>query len=122
MKKGLLIVLLVFTHQLVAQKASPVLLKSYTKAELQAFEQDGKGTIQVLNYAVDHACYTIVAPEGKDVSQFPTISVKSKKEMRFTDFQLQIKDHTQYFRILNSNEILVVKSINILQLEMKNKK
>ncbi|MCX8486669.1 MAG: hypothetical protein ORN53_05760 [Crocinitomicaceae bacterium] len=122
MKKGLLIILLALTQQLVAQKASPALSKSYSKTELQAFEQDGQSTINVLNYAVDLACYTVVIPEGKDVSQFPSISLKSKKDIRFTDYQLQIKDRTQYFRIEGSNELLVVKSINILKLEMQNKK
>ncbi len=122
MKKGLLIILLVFTQQIVAQKASPALAKSYSKTELQLFEQDGQGTINVLNYAVDQACYTILIPQGKDVDQFPTINLKSKKDIRFTDYQLQIKDRTQYFKIEGSNELLVVKSINVLRLEMQNKK
>jgi len=122
MKKRFLIILLAFTQQFVAQKASPALAKSYSKTELQAFEQDGQETINALNYAIDHACYTVVIPEGKDVSQFPSISLKSKKEIRFTDYQLQIKDRTQYFKIEGSNELLVVKSINILKLEMQNKK
>jgi uncharacterized protein YkuJ len=122
MKKGLLIILLVFTQQILAQKASPALLKSYSKTELQSFEQDGQGTINVLNYAVDHACYTVMIPEGKDISQFSTINLKSKKDIRFTDYQLQIKDRTQYFKIEGNNELLVVKSINVLRLEMQNKK
>ena len=122
MKKGLLIILLVLTQQLVAQKASPALSKSYSKTELLAFEQDSQGTINVLNYAIDHACYSVLIPEGKDVSQFPTISLKSKKDIRFTDYQLQIKDRTQYFKIEGTNELLVVKSINVLRLEMQNKK
>ena len=122
MKKGLLIILLVLSQQLVAQKASPALSKSYSKTELLAFEQDSQGTINVLNYAIDHACYSVLIPEGKDVSQFPTISLKSKKDIRFTDYQLQIKDRTQYFKIEGSNELLVVKSINVLRLEMQNKK
>jgi uncharacterized protein YkuJ len=122
MKKGLLIILLVFTQQILAQKASPALLKSYSKTELQSFEQDGQGTINVLNYAVDHACYTVMIPEGKDISQFSTINLKSKKDIRFTDYQLQIIDRTQYFKIEGNNELLVVKSINVLRLEMQNKK
>ncbi len=122
MKKGLLVILLALTQQFVAQKASPALAKSYSKTELQSFEQDGQGTINILNYAIDHACYTVVIPEGKDVSQFPSLSVKSKKEIRFTDYQLQIKDRTQYFKIEGSNELLVVKSMNILKLEIQNKK
>jgi uncharacterized protein YkuJ len=122
MKKGLLIILLAFTQQIIAQKASPALTKSYSKTELQKFEQDGQGTINVLNYAVDHACYTVAIPEGKETSQFPSISLKSKKDIRFTDYQLQIIDRTQYFKIEGSNELLVVKSINVLKLEMQNKK
>jgi hypothetical protein len=122
MKKGLLIISLVLSQQLVAQKASPALSNSYSKTELLAFEQDEQGTINVLNYAIDHACYTVLIPEGKDVSQFSMISLKSKNDIRFTDYQLQIKDRTQYFKIEGTNELLVVKSINVLKLEMQNKK
>jgi hypothetical protein len=122
MKKGLLIILLAFAQQFYAQKASSELSKSYSKIELQQFDAAGNGTIETLNYAVDHACYIIQSPEGKDVSQFPSIAIKSKKELRFTDLHLQIKDRTQYFKIEGSNEILVVKSLNILKLEMQNKK
>jgi hypothetical protein len=50
------------------------------------------------------------------------ISLKSKKDIRFTDYQLHIIDRTQYFKIEGSNELLVVKSINVLKLEMQNKK
>lgn len=122
MKKGLLIILLAFVHQFHAQKASPALSKSYSKTELQQFEQDGQGTIELLNYAVDHACYIIQTPAGKDVSEFPTLALKSKKEVHFTDLHLQIKDRTQYFNIEGSNELLVVKSLNILRLEWQNQK
>jgi len=122
MKKVLLIILLVFTQQIVAQKASTALSKSYSKTELQSFEEDGQGTMNILNYAIDHACYSVAIPEGKDVSQFSTISLKSKKDIRFTDYQLRIIDRTQYFKIEGSNELLIVKSLNILKLEMQNKK
>jgi hypothetical protein len=121
MKKGLLIILLAITQQIVAQKASPALSESYTDRELKALEQDKQGTIDVLNYAVDHACYTIIIPEGKDVSQFPTI-LKPKESLRFTDYELRILDRTQYFQLAGKNELLVVKSMNILKLEMQNKK
>ncbi len=121
MKKGLLIILLAITQQIVAQKASPALSESYTDRELKAFEQDKQGTIDVLNYAVDHACYTIIIPEGKDISQFPTI-LKPKGSLRFTDYELRILDRTQYFQLAGKNELLVVKSMNILKLEMQNKK
>lgn len=121
MKKGLLIILLAFTQQMFAQKANPALSESYTTRELQALEQEATGTIEVLNYAVDHACYTVAIPEGKDVSQFPTM-IKPLSSLRFTDYELQILDHTQYFRVAGKNELLVVKSINILKLEMQNKK
>lgn len=122
MKKALLIILLACVQQLYAQKASPALSKSYSKIELQQIESLGNGTVETLNYGVDHACYIIQTPEGKDVSQFPTIAIKSKKELHFTDLHLQIKDRTQYFKIEGSNELLVVKSLNILKLEMQNQK
>jgi hypothetical protein len=48
--------------------------------------------------------------------------VISKEPIVFTDFGLKILDRTQYFLIANTNKILVVKSKNVLSLEMQNQK
>ena len=99
-----------------AQKSYPKeLLKSYKDAELTSLTQE---QIELLDYAVDHACYLISVPQGKDVSKFQEITLNSESKLiRFTDLGIKIQEVTQYFKILNRPELLVVKSSNILKLE-----
>ncbi|MFN5680182.1 MAG: hypothetical protein ACK46P_07710, partial [Flavobacteriia bacterium] len=62
---------------------------------------------------------------GKDISGFPTLKFKIIGEtvpLDFTFYQIKLTDRTQYFQIEGSSRILVVKSKNVLALEMKNQK
>ena len=102
-----------------AQKSYPKeLLKSYKDAELTSLTQE---QIELLDYAVYHACYLISVPQGKDISKFQEITLNSESKLiRFTDLGIKIQEVTQYFKILNRPELLVVKSSNILKLEKQN--
>jgi len=105
------------------------LSKSYSKDEIAQFRDEN--SLPLYAYAIEHACYLIDAPQGKDVANFKSIQLSknpavpmeiSNEPIVFTDFGLQILDQTQYFLVTNTNKILVVKSKNILQLEMQNHK
>jgi hypothetical protein len=102
-----------------AQKSYPKeLLKSYKDAELTSLTQE---QIELLDYAVDHACYLISVPQGKDISKFQEINLNSESKLiRFTDLGLKIQEVTQYFKVANRPELLVVKSSHILKLEKQN--
>ncbi len=76
-------------------------------------------------YALTHACYLIDAPQGKDISQFPVFDLllpPSPEPIIFTNYSIRILDRTQYYQVINTNKILVVKSKNILSLEMQTQK
>ena len=76
-------------------------------------------------YALTHACYLIDAPQGKDISQFEVFDLllpPSPEPIIFTNYSIRILDRTQYYRVINTNKILVVKSKNILSLELQNQK
>jgi hypothetical protein len=112
-----------------SQTLETQLSKSYSKEEIAQFKAENSLPLYV--YAIEHACYLIDKPQGKDVSNFQTIQLSSnpdipmvisKEPIVFTDFGLKILDRTQYFLIANTNKILVVKSKNVLSLEMKNQK
>ena len=112
-----------------SQTTESQLSKSYSKEEIAQFK--ATNILPLYEYALTHACYLIDAPQGKDVSTFPTIQLSSnpdvplvisKEPIVFTDFGLKILDKTQYFLVINTNKILVVKSKNILSLEMQNQK
>jgi hypothetical protein len=102
-----------------AQKSYPKeLLKSYKDAELTSLTQE---QIELLDYAIDHACYLISVPQGKDISKFQEINLNSESKLiRFTDLGLKIQEVTQYFKVANRPELLVVKSSHILKLEKQN--
>ena len=112
-----------------SQTIETKLSKSYSKEEIAQFKAEN--SLPLYEYALTHACYVIDVPQGKDVSNFQTIQLSSnpdvpmvisKEPIVFTDFDLKILDRTQYFLVANTNKILVVKSKNILSLEMQNQK
>ena len=99
------------------------LQKSYSKEEIAQLSLNQ--TLAVYEYALKHACYLTPIPEGKDVSSFSSINLpKQEKDapIKFTDLGLQIQDRTQYFKVANAPYLLVVKSINVLKIEMQNQK
>lgn len=112
-----------------SQNLETTLSKSYSKEEILQIKASNE--LPLYEFALTHACYIIDIPEGKDVSNFQTIQLSStpnnpmeisKEPIWFTDFGLKIQDRTQYFLVARTNKILVVKSRNILLLEMQNQK
>ncbi len=102
-----------------AQQYSKELLKGYSKAELTKIEQEKPAQIKVLEYAVNHACYYVDKPQSKD-AEFPIIDTHNGST-NFTELGLKITDKTQYFTAKETGKLLVVKSLYVLELEMKNK-
>ena len=102
-----------------AQKFNSNLLKSYSKSELTKIEQEKPNQIKVLEYALINACYYLNKPEGKK-ADYPVIDTKNDTS-NFTELGIKITDRTQYFTSKSSGKLLVVKSLYVLELEMKNK-
>lgn len=104
-----------------SQTTESKLSKSYSKEEIAQIKESN--LLPLYTYAIDHACYLIDAPQGKDISGFPTFKVIGETiPLDFTYYHIQLADRTQYFQIEGSPRILVVKSKNILSLEMQNQK
>ncbi len=106
-----------------SQTTESQLSKSYSKEEIAQFKETN--TLPLYEYALTHACYLIDAPQGKDVSQFQVFDLQLPQDPEpivFTNFGIRILDRTQYYSVINTNKILVVKSKNILSLEMQNQK
>jgi len=121
MKKNLFsLILFLLTVQFAqAQKFNASLLKSYTKTELTKIDQEKPNQLKVLEYAILNACYYIDKPTNKSVD-YPTIDTKNDSTI-FTELGLKISDKTQYYISKKSGKLLVVKSLYVLELEMKNK-
>ena len=106
-----------------SQTVESQLSKSYSKEEIAQFKAEN--SLPLYAYAIEHACYLIDAPQGKDVSGFPTLKFKISGEtvpLDFTFYQIKITDRTQYFQIEGSSRILVFKYKNVLSIEMQNQK
>jgi hypothetical protein len=94
-------------------KSYSALLKSYSANELAGFD---KGTIEILEFAIDNAVYFTPIPQGKDV-KLTEVEVNTES-VKFTDLGLKIQDNTQYFRVKGTSMMLVVKSFTILKLQL----
>jgi hypothetical protein len=106
-----------------SQTVESQLSKSYSKEEITQFKAEN--SLPLYEYALTHACYIIDAPQGKDISQFPVFDLmlpQYPEPIVFTNFGIRILDRTQYYSVINTNKILVVKSKNVLSLEMQNQK
>ena len=106
-----------------SQTAESQLSKTYSKEEILQIKASNE--MPLYEYALTHACYLIDAPQGKDVSQFEVFDLllpPSPEPIIFTNYSIRILDRTQYYRVINTNKILAVKSKNILSLEMQNQK
>jgi hypothetical protein len=106
-----------------SQTAESQLSKTYSKEEILQIKASNE--MPLYEYALTHACYLIDAPQGKDISQFEVFDLllpPSPEPIIFTNYSIRILDRTQYYRVINTNKILVVKSKNILSLELQNQK
>ena len=106
-----------------SQTTESQLSKTYSKEEILQIKASNE--MPLYEYALTHACYLIDAPQGKDISQFEVFDLllpPSPEPIIFTNYSIRILDRTQYYRVINTNKILVVKSKNILSLELQNQK
>ncbi|MES2798848.1 MAG: hypothetical protein V4638_02425 [Bacteroidota bacterium] len=114
------LLLLLITGVSQAQSFDKELLKVYEINDLQALEQDQPEKISVLNYALANACY-FAAGSAKDYSNLPTITLENSSSVpSFVDLGLKIENQNQYFKVANSDKLLVVKSMIVLEFERKN--
>ena len=103
-----------------SQTTETQLSKTYSKEEILQIKASNE--MPLYEYALTHACYLIDAPQGKDITQFKVFDLllpPSPEPIIFTNYSIRILDRTQYYRVINTNKILVVKSKNILSLEMQ---
>lgn len=104
-----------------AQKNDPRLLSAYSTEELAAIQKEKPEYINVLNYALDNACYYTEAT-GKDISMFPSLNLSNTSVVPcFAELGIKIiEDRGQFFRIDGTDKLLVVKSGIVLSHEIKN--
>jgi hypothetical protein len=90
--------------------------KSYSKSELKKMNSDD---LILLDYALTNGVYVTALP-SKESSEIKELNVTSEIK-KFTDIGLRIENQNQYFNIVGTDKMLVVKSKYVLQNELKNK-
>jgi hypothetical protein len=119
MNKILLFISLLFLGlttqaQVSSKKLLKELKKVYTKSELETFKME-YGSLDILFYAYDHAVFNVNNNGGKETSALPIAA----HSIHFTDFGVKLLPYNQYFSNENPEVIVAVKSIFMLQYEMK---
>jgi hypothetical protein len=119
----ILLLTLLVSGAVSAQQYDQRLLNAYSTEELASISQEKPELLNILNYALDNACYFTEAI-GKDFSVFPAIDLTdSKKVPCFAELGIKIiEDKSQFFRINGTNKVLVVKSGIVLKYELINSK
>ncbi|NBU91898.1 MAG: hypothetical protein EBR54_03870 [Flavobacteriia bacterium] len=95
------------------QKSLRALNKVYSKSELTSFKQE-YGSLDLLEFAYDHAIHIVKNNGNKDVSAYP----KAQKTTHFTELNVKILPYTQYFQTETPGELLAVMSLYQLQLAL----
>lgn len=104
-----------------SQQADYKLLKVYSQQEIAEIKQKDISLYNALIYGVDNATYISDWPTGKDISDWPSISLKNNDYSFATVGVKIIEDKNQYFKIDGTKKILVVKSALVLKNELNNK-
>lgn len=97
-----------------SQKYNVDLEKSYSKSELKKMSSDD---LILLDYALTNGIYVTALP-SKESSEIKELNVTSEIK-KFTDIGLRIENQNQYFNIVGTDKMLVVKSKYVLQNELK---
>ena len=126
----ILLILLAFSSKSIyCQNYNQELLKSYSKKELKEITKNTPNKIELLNYAIDNACYVVEKPiadkrKAKGDVQHITFPIYNEKlnvdldKIKFTDLGLKIGDENIYLILTHYNKMLVVKSKWVLQNEL----
>lgn len=122
LKLSFLLCALLFIPNLWSQEIDKNLLNSYTIEEIEQLKTANPEQFEVLNYAIEHAVYFAQNNSTGKANYEQEMAFENSESLRFTDYGLKILDKNQYIKIKGTSKILVVKSMNVLLLEMKNKK
>ncbi|MFM8243758.1 MAG: hypothetical protein ACKN86_13215 [Crocinitomicaceae bacterium] len=104
------------SYSLFSQKYSEDLEKSYTKTELKKLSSED---LILLEYALNNGFYITALP-SKESSDIKKLNVTTEIK-KFTDLGLRIENQNQYFNIVGTDKMLVMKSKYVLQNELNNK-
>jgi hypothetical protein len=100
------------------------LLEKYTIGELKTMKKNTPDELKFITFCLENAFYTGELPRQKmkdDNGRIGEISIPDYKNINFAELDITlIQDDYQYFHILGTETILVIRSIDHIQKEMSN--
>ncbi|MBP6091144.1 MAG: hypothetical protein KA521_07815 [Crocinitomicaceae bacterium] len=96
--------------------------KTYSKSQLITMKNENLAQFNMLNYALDNALYVIEMPVEKMSQIQGTIAYDQKNKATFLELGLTITKENQYFKIKDTNKVLVVKSEWLLMNELNSRR
>jgi len=104
-----------------SQQTDSRLLSVYSETELNQIKQKDLANYNALIHGIENATYVVDLPKGKELPDMGSINLPSQG-YSYASLGIKIlEDQNQYFRINNSNKMLVVKSLLVLKNELLNK-
>lgn len=85
----------------------------------QLAKSDPSAYTAVLNYSREHGSAIMDFPKGKEATVTATITMEKAALVDPAKMGLSIPSANQYFKIEGTNKLLLVKSVYVLQQEMK---
>ena len=120
MKIILTVIVVAFSLGALSQKVDERLLKSYSTEELTSLKENNGKELEMLNYALDNALYVVDIPKGKQDQLDGSLDIPGG-EYDFTDLGIRPSSRNQYYRIIGTDKMLIVKSKWVLMNEIKKK-
>tara|TARA_R110002072_G_scaffold929_1_gene7448 strand:+ start:9498 stop:9860 length:363 start_codon:yes stop_codon:yes gene_type:complete len=113
----IIIISLLFSSFGYSQEIDARLLKSYTSEELSELIISDNDKYKTLILAIESgvAIFDFPAEKSKKVTKEITLP---KGDFTYLDLGLKIEESNQYFKIKNSNKMLIVKSFYVLKHEL----
>lgn len=116
-----IVFMLLVVNQSFSQKSDRALSGSYTTDELATIKNEDPTNIDVLMFGLKNATYIIDFPKEKEVEINQEILIPQGK-FNYIDLGFKILNVNQYFKIIGTDKVLVIKSMWVLRNEFNTSK
>ena len=124
MKTIITLLLLCFSSILIAQKTDDLLLAKYTKEEIATMKKSQPDKYEFLKFFLTDGFYFVDLPEKKSIKSriSGNVSIANIKEFNFLELNIELlQNDYKYYTVDDKKVLLVVKSIDHINSELKTK-
>ncbi|MBM77638.1 MAG: hypothetical protein CL846_04090 [Crocinitomicaceae bacterium] len=125
MRTIITLLLLCFSSILIAQKTDDLLLVKYTKEEIKTMKRSQSDKYEFLKFCLTDGFYFVDLPEKKSIKNriSGNVSIANIEEFNFLELNIELlQNDYKYYTVDDKKVLLVVKSIDHINSELKTKK